>query len=424
MAGETEAAGGVTMRLRALLVAAAIVAALGVSFPARATSGTYTWTASIGSGGVYGAVGFTGSSTGAGTARVTLKHLAASTKYGIEIWAGTCSRRGDWLFAVSPRRSSTSGTVSVTQAISASSMDRIRRATWGAGRMSVRVGHDTWVACGTFVDPPTPWPTPTPTPTFTVAPTPTPTPTPMHTMAPTATPSPTSFSPISPGTIDWDLSHCPSAADIASVRADLKITFQADPTAGSLVCTASAGSADLTRFQERAYQAILSMRRIHFDAPLPWTSKPLYDWFVDAVDGVNFLDNGLTSGCCYPPRIVNIQATPDSTVLVSNRWIAPSLSAAGGLMYLVQLLVHEARHSEGFGHACGTGDDQTIAEMGAWGVVYSFYRWLALHGDPAYLAPPADAPALHGYKPADYYRQVELSEAQTTRSTRFCSEPH
>ena len=253
---------------------------------------------------------------------------------------------------------------------------------------------------------------------------PTATPTRTPTATPTASPSPTSASPIAPGTIDWDLSRCPSAADIDAVDADLAVTFQADPTAGSLVCRASAGSADLTRFQERAYQAILSMRRIHFDAPLPWTSKPLYDWFVGAVDGVNFLDNGLASGCCYPPRVINIQATSKSSVLRSNRWVTPSLSEESGLLYLVQLLLHEARHSEGYGHMCGTGDDQTIAEMGAWGVVYSFYRWLALHGDAVYLAPPADAPSFQGYGPADFYRQSELNQAQRTKDLRFCAEPH
>ncbi len=52
-------------------------------------------------------------------------------------------------------------------------------------------------------------------------------------------------------TVDEVLAACPSAADIALVDADLDLQFEADPSAGALVCPAAAGSADLTFVQER-----------------------------------------------------------------------------------------------------------------------------------------------------------------------------
>jgi hypothetical protein len=48
------------------------------------------------------------------------------------------------------------------------------------------------------------------------------------------------------------IAQCPSSAEVASLNADLAITFEgADPSGGTLVCHASDGSIDLTRFQER-----------------------------------------------------------------------------------------------------------------------------------------------------------------------------
>ena len=79
----------------------------------------------------------------------------------------------------------------------------------------------------------------------------------------------------SPGTVDPLIATCPSAADVAAISADLDLSFESDPTGGTLVCTAAAGSADLTRAQERAFQALRVMRQLQFTRPLPWTSLPL-----------------------------------------------------------------------------------------------------------------------------------------------------
>jgi hypothetical protein len=398
------------MRRHLLLVVVATLAVMVVGLPTSAAATTFKWSAALGSDGRYGTIAISAPGTGGGTAAVTLRHLAASKTYGMEVFAGTCSRRGAWLFPLKAQRTGTDGAVHVHLPLSAATMNRVRAATWGSGRMAVWLARSaTAVTCSSFSEPGTPWPTPAATPT----PPPPPSPTPTWT-----------GDPIAAGTIDWDLARCPSAADIASVNADVPMTFLGDPTAGTLVCTAAAGSADLTRLQERVYQAILSMKRIHFDAPLPWTSKSLYDWFVGAIDGVTFDTTG-GAYCCNPARVIHIQAGTNSIALTTNRWLKPSLVDRVGLPYFVDVLLHEARHSEGgYPHTCGNGDDNLISDMGAWAIVYYYHTWLALHGDPVYLAPPADAPSWNGQPPSAFYRQEELWYAQLLKTTRFCSEPH
>jgi hypothetical protein len=399
------------MRRHLLLVATAALAVLIVGFPVGAASSTFRWTATLGSNGHHGTIAIAAPGTGGGTATVTLRGLSASAVYSMEVYAGTCTHRGVWLFPLKAQRTDVSGRLHVHLPLSTTTMNKVRSATWGSGRMTVRVSRGSALAaCSTFAEPRTAWPTPTPTPT----PPPTPTPTPTWT-----------GDPIAPGTIDWDLARCPTAADVASVNADVPMTWLADPTAGTLVCTAAAGSANLTRFQERVYQAILSMKRIHFDAPLPWTSLSLYDWFVGSIDGITFINNGGNSFCCSPAHVINIQARANSIALTTNRWWKPSLADRVGLPGLVDLLLHEARHSEGgHPHMCGTGDDNMIGEMGAWAIVYYYYMWLAQHGDPVYLAPPADAPSVDGKPSSEFYRQRELWYAQVLKDTRFCLEPH
>ncbi len=213
--------------------------------------------------------------------------------------------------------------------------------------------------------------------------------------------------------IDEVLAQCPSAAEIASIDTDIKLQFDADPTTGTLVCTSANGSVDLTRLQERAYQAILMMKKIEFSQPLPWTDKPLYDWFVGAIDGIRFPGDIEFSFCCDPENFINIQ-TNNLSALQTNRWIDPKLGT--GLQGLMVLFVHEARHNENFPHTCGA-EDNTISEMGAWGVQYHLLWWLAFYSDRNFNS-PTDV-----YLYPAYYQELALGEANWTREIRFCIEP-
>jgi hypothetical protein len=257
-----------------------------------------------------------------------------------------------------------------------------------------------------------PKPTKTPKAAETATATPSETPTTKPTDAPTDTPTnaPTE-TPTT--TVDDILARCPTSDEIAAINARLTLSFEQDPTAGTLVCTAAAGSSDLTLLQQRAYQALVVMQALQFDAPLPWTSESLYDWFTGAVTGIRFRGDISLSFCCDPANTLNIQ-TQTMDALQTDRWLTPDHPA--GNEGLVVLLAHEARHNEGFPHTCGT-NDQTLDEMGAWAIQYYLFVWLADHSDLGFLTPDPPLPGL----PPTYYQDQARIEADATLRTRFCN---
>jgi uncharacterized protein (TIGR03437 family) len=109
------------------------------------------------------------------------------------------------------------------------------------------------------------------------------------------------------------------------------------------------------------------MRAFPLSSPLPWTDKSLYDWFTSAIKGVRHRTDIPYSYCCDPAGIINIQAS-NLAILQSN--------SADTLATYMALLVHEARHNEGLPHTCGTRD-QTLNELGAWGVQFHLYERMA-----------------------------------------------
>jgi len=246
---------------------------------------------------------------------------------------------------------------------------------------------------------------PSPTPTATAAPSPTPTPTPTPTPP---TPTPPLGIP-QDATLDAALARCPTSDEIALVDSALTMTFEEDLTAPALVCTAAEGSADLTYFQERAYQAVLSMRRIPFDAPLPWTDLPLFNWFAEEVNGIVF--RGTSAYCCEDQGVLVI---PSQGILAEHwaqLWVGRDPNAAIGLVHVVQLFLHEARHVDGYFHTCPDGNDASSEEGGAWAVVYWYYTWLAEHANDPYMT-PFDAEG-------DLYTRVAASDAAATLATHI-----
>jgi hypothetical protein len=232
---------------------------------------------------------------------------------------------------------------------------------------------------------------------------------------PTPPPSTATATPSLPvdATIDEALARCPTADEIALVDNRIRLTFVDDPTVPKLVCHASDGSVDLTRLEEFAYQAVLSMRRIKFDAPLPWTDKNMFRWFTDAVTGIQFAKTQY-SHCCESP--MDIVITTDITIPDDIYWDEDGWGVRG----FIGLLAHEARHAEGYPHTCayseaagGYADDQTMEEMGAWAVNSLYFQWVADHSDVAYMT-PVDAP------PASY-RDMARESAESLAHYRICS---
>jgi hypothetical protein len=211
--------------------------------------------------------------------------------------------------------------------------------------------------------------------------------------------------------IDRVLAACPSAADVALVAAALDLRFDAGSLAGPLVCTAAAGSADLTFIQERTYQAVLLLRRISFSRALPWTDLSLYDWFVASIDGIIFrADFGGAGYCCNPARYMWIN--PLVLPLPTNLWIGADAGLRGMENY-VRALVHEARHvhPEHRRHNCPDGAfDLNVAEGGAYAIEVRFIEWMALYGDRAFFSD------LDG----NTYWEDMLNNADNVRLWRFC----
>ena len=221
-------------------------------------------------------------------------------------------------------------------------------------------------------------------------------------------------------TIEDLMVRCPSPEEVTSVDRDLRLEFIQDPTAGTLVCTAAEGSVDLTLVEKNLYHAILAMRWIEFDEPLPWTELTLYDWFVQAINGVRADGREEISWCCTADGMVTIAEQENHFDTHTDRFLRDEIGQDGfdgvnGVDTLMILLVHEARHNEGYGHTCENGNDRTIAEMGSWGVVYYRNRWLADHTDPEFMRSQV--------RLNDWYDLMYGGEADWMLNYRFCDEP-
>lgn len=186
---------------------------------------------------------------------------------------------------------------------------------------------------------------------------------------------------------------CPTAAELASLQADVHFSFEGATGEGALVCTSDSGSQDLTRYQERAYQALLWMKRSRFDRPLPWTNQSLYDWFRSTVAGVRFRSDVRMSFCCEPAGVVNL----------TNGGLDFEECTIPG--YPLEVMIHEARHIEFGPHRCSSFDIN-IAEMGAYGVQYSLMLWIGRHHLTATTAE----------------REWALNRAAWLRHVAFCNE--
>jgi hypothetical protein len=174
---------------------------------------------------------------------------------------------------------------------------------------------------------------------------------------------------------------CPPAGDLAQIDSELTLSFEADPSAGTVVCTAAQSGRDLTRLQERAYQLLRLMRRAEYARPLPWTGSSLWGWFTQAIRGIRFRGDIGFSFCCDPANTIDIRAStlvpPPPFPQAGNKFLEPV-----GLD-LDFLLAHEARHNEGRPHTCG-GFDQSLAEGGAIAIAFDLGLWNALYSGAFY----------------------------------------
>lgn len=151
-----------------------LLAALAIALPATGTAAsTVTWTASVGAGGANGKATMTAPATAgtAGTLKLALKGLSASTAYPVKIAKGTCAAPGSVLYTGPTQTSTSGGKIAKSLPIPAVKMNAIRLAS----SVVLRVGTGSKLRCGRFTGgpPPTATPARTPEPTSTPLPSPT-----------------------------------------------------------------------------------------------------------------------------------------------------------------------------------------------------------------------------------------------------------
>jgi hypothetical protein len=222
---------------------------------------------------------------------------------------------------------------------------------------------------------------------------PSPQPSPIPSVSPTPGPAPPAIT-----TADAVLARCPTRDEVAKIDADLVLTFENDATAPT--CSAVQSGRDLTLLQAQVYRTLIIAGQLSFDAPLPWTANALYGWLTSAIAGIRFRGDIDTSFCCSPNRTINVQ-TRNLTALQfpsDFRWVGT----------LLVLFVHEARHSEGYPHACDGVRDNSIGELGAWSVQYHLNLFLAARSGSSYISSAA--------------RGAFTQDARNVCTSRFCKD--
>lgn len=223
-------------------------------------------------------------------------------------------------------------------------------------------------------------------------------------------------------TIDDLIAGCPSPAQVRAIDADLDLRFEHGELSGGdpEACSAAESGRVLDGLQRNMYLALIALRALHFSEPLPWTDEEnLYVWLLGNIGGVRTRDDIANSYCCMP--------IDEPQVLYANLRIGPSgaedkawMDASGvGIAGLAALLVHEAHHRD-IPHSCGNADD-TIGQLGAWGVQYYFYKYLAYHTDPCFMRPGGAQAA----RPEGSYMELAAREADSLHGStvQFCAEP-
>lgn len=216
--------------------------------------------------------------------------------------------------------------------------------------------------------------------------------------------------------VDELLARCPSSETMAAIRRDFNISFDARLDA-PWTCTTD-GSESSTMLT--VYNALRAMRLIEFDVPVPvLNTTNLYEWLYS----LNLTNIHFTVGEAYSYAdrgMLYLRGELfDSSEL--RLWVDPR--SAIGLMNIVLLIVHEARHANAagshsanpdgtIGHVC-SGDpstenvhDPSIAYGGAWAAQYWAARWFAEHS---------------GHYITSLEKRYAAGEAEQIRTSRFCN---
>lgn len=218
--------------------------------------------------------------------------------------------------------------------------------------------------------------------------------------------------------VDELLSRCPSSETMAAIRRDFNISFDARLLPdSSWSCSADGreSSAMLT-----VYNAFRAMRLIEFDATMPVLGTTnLYEWLFSLdLANIHFTFGEQWSHAERGSLKLRGELLDASELRV---WVDPR--SAIGLMNVVLLIVHEARHANAMGspnanpdgtigHVCSRDPsienihDPSIAYGGAWAAQYWTARWFAEHS---------------GHYLTALEKRYAAGDAEQIRMTRFCN---
>jgi len=224
--------------------------------------------------------------------------------------------------------------------------------------------------------------------------------------------------------VDPFLDKCPTNDPaIAQILNDFTITVDGAPvTFPPSSCTEPVSAMPVAQYTNQL-SLLQALRAVYYMngrscGYLPWTSLSLYDWLRSKVGGFNIDSTATYDNCCgtLPSGrpFITLRAADDSNRAYHRTW--------EGLAEWVALLMHEARHVDGFPHVncCPSGAgacDQTydLANLSPYGVQYWLERaWLEGNIYSGYTClPQARITAIQSW----------LRSAANDRPTRFCTNP-
>lgn len=177
---------------------------------------------------------------------------------------------------------------------------------------------------------------------------------------------------------------CPQNDPIYSkIRADFEIRRDGVIVSGDVPCSEPYSQTPLADFKEelRLLQALRIAYYMDYGRTghLPWTSLGMYDWLKSKVGGFNIDSTATFNSCCVyigGKYLITLNTVKDDL----NRQYGLKIE---GIVALLALLGHEARHMDGFGHVscCGIsgGCDNTydLANLAPYGIQFWLYKtWL------------------------------------------------
>jgi len=176
------------------------------------------------------------------------------------------------------------------------------------------------------------------------------------------------------------LSTCPTESELERFNTDFHILFDSAIAFPPYDCQNGTGPGGEVNPKLVLFQGLRVIHALQFNQPLPWTELSLYEWLKGAIHGIVITDVEY-SYCCEAGNEIVLKGELLSQTDY-QAWANPQSGV--GLMSLVGLIVHEARHAEIGGHTCGS-DDLTLEELGAWGVQYYLFLYMVENSAPDFF---------------------------------------